>query len=240
MNEQEARDRLRAHVRARHESVAAYVERMGPRGERLANISVIATGLAAVFTAGPALGGARFSDAVQRAFALQTDDGVYQVLCLVALLGAVVAAITVNLVKRQQTGTRVGIAQSVAGELEILDTALEFNTVSIGDAVKQYQHCLQKISFVPEPEDVATHGPLPPAPSPRPAPPPRTPMVPGSPTPPPRYPPRPAAPSPRPARRPAGDAPRASSGDDAPAPSETVVMNRASESRPSPDDTPGA
>jgi hypothetical protein len=152
---------LLGHVVARRASVTAFIRETRPRLNRLANISIVASAVAAVFTAGPALGGEGFTAGVQSALALRSDSVVWRVLCLVALAVSVTAAITANMVKRNDTAARIGVAEACAAELENLQTALELGQIPVAEATKLYAQCVQKIAFVPESEaTVASYADL--------------------------------------------------------------------------------
>ena len=146
----ERRDLLLMRIQARRESIAQFVADLRPRGNRLANLSIIASALGAVLTAGPALGGPEFADGVQAGLSLPRSSLVWQVLCLAALVVSVVSAIAANLVKRQDAVARISAAEACGAELEGLQTALEFDQVTLPVAVKLYQDAIAKIPFVPE------------------------------------------------------------------------------------------
>ena len=55
-------------IEARRAAVQAFLREHRPRTRRLATITVVLSSLAAVFTAGPALGGEPFAESVQNAF----------------------------------------------------------------------------------------------------------------------------------------------------------------------------
>ncbi len=144
------RDLLLTKIQARRESIAAFVADLRPRGNRLANLGIVASAVGAVLIAGPALGGPDFASGVQAGLSLPRSSLVWQVLCIAALVASVVAAIAANLVKRQDAVARISAAEACGAELEGLQTALEFDQVTLPVAVKLYQDALEKIPFVPE------------------------------------------------------------------------------------------
>jgi len=146
----ERRDLLLSRIQARRESIAQFVADLRPRSNRLANLSIVASALAAALTAGPALGGPKFAESVQAGLSLSTDSAVWQVLCLAALVVSVIAAVAANLVKRQDAVARISAAEGCGAELEGLQTALEFDQVTLSVAVGLYQDAIAKIPFVPE------------------------------------------------------------------------------------------
>ncbi|HLM06353.1 MAG TPA: hypothetical protein VK402_14340 [Blastococcus sp.] len=95
--------------------------------------------LAALFTAGPAFGGETFSESVQNALGLETDTAVWRLLCLLALLVSVGAAVLTNLGKSQDDVGRLASAEAANTELEGLSSLLQFGHLTVEDAVKLYQ-----------------------------------------------------------------------------------------------------
>ena len=60
------RDLLLSRIEACRESIAQFVADLRPRSNRPANLSIVASALGAVLTAGPALGGPKFAESVRR------------------------------------------------------------------------------------------------------------------------------------------------------------------------------
>jgi hypothetical protein len=106
--------------------------------------------MAAVFTAGPAIGGQTFAQAVRRGLSLSDGAVVWRTLCLCALIVSLVAAISANLNKSQDLASRVSAAEACNTELEGLVTFLEFRHLSVQDAVELYHQYVAKIPFVEE------------------------------------------------------------------------------------------
>ena len=151
MSESDLRRDLIQRIEARRAAVGAYLRQQRPRTRRLANATIVLSSLAAVFTAGPAVGGENFSGGVQRALGLTSDSFVWRALCLAALLVSVGAALLTNVGRSQEAVTRLSTAEAVSAELEGLATLVEFGHLPIEDAVKLYQDYTVKIPFV---EDV--------------------------------------------------------------------------------------
>jgi hypothetical protein len=146
---------LLARIEDRRAAVQAYLRENRPRVRRRANLTIVLSSLAAVFTAGPALGGEQFSTAVQQALSLRTDSLVWRFLCLLALLVSVGAAILTNIAKTQDAGTRLSAAEAAGAELEGLTTLLEFGHLPLDEALKLYQQYAVKVSFVDTPPEPA-------------------------------------------------------------------------------------
>lgn len=137
-------------IEARRASINAFVRRVRPRNVRLTNVSIVSSALAAVFTAGPAVGGVSFTDAVQRGLSLSNGSLVWQTLCLLSMLISLVAVISVQLSKSQETAARLSAADACNAELEGLQTLLQYAQLPVGDAAELYQKYVTKIPFVEE------------------------------------------------------------------------------------------
>ena len=86
-------------IEARRASIQAYLREHRPRTRRRATITIVLSSLAALFTAGPALGGEPFAQSVQNSLGLASDSYVWRTLCLLTLLVSIASAILVNLGK---------------------------------------------------------------------------------------------------------------------------------------------
>src|SRR5688572_7639102 len=163
-DDNDLRQDLLRRIEARRASVQAYLRTHRPRTRRRANITIVLSSLAAVFTAGPAIGGETFAESVNNTLNLSSDSVVWRVLCLFALLVSVSAAVLTNISKSQDDVGQLSTAEAANAELEGLSTLLEFGHLSVQDAVKLYQQYSVKIPFVDEmPGAVgAGHGPPPP------------------------------------------------------------------------------
>ncbi|MDQ4103161.1 MAG: hypothetical protein M3186_05445 [Actinomycetota bacterium] len=137
-------------IEARRASINAFVRRVRPRSVRLANISIISSAVAAIFTAGPAFGGVPFTEAVQRGLSLSSSSIVWRALCLAATLVSLVAAISVHLNRSQEMTAQLSAAEACNTELEGLQALLEFAQLPVHDAVELYQKYITKIPFIEE------------------------------------------------------------------------------------------
>ena len=146
----EAHDRreLLERIQARRASIRTYVGDLGTRGARLTNLSIICSAVVTALTAGPALGGTRFSDATATLFSLPSDALVWRGLCFLAMILSIAAAISTNMYKSQDVAARLAAAEACNAGLEGLETLVQFGQVSVADAVKQYQQYLARIPFV--------------------------------------------------------------------------------------------
>ena len=144
----DGRQDLLARIAAKRASVQAHLRENRPKARRRANITLVLTSLGAVFTAGPAVGGERFSGGVASALNLSSDSVVWRVLCLGAVLVSVGAAVLTNFGKSQDATGQLSVAEAVDGELEGLSLLLEFGHLPVEDAVKLYQQYTAKTGFI--------------------------------------------------------------------------------------------
>jgi hypothetical protein len=146
------RRELLARIGTRRAAVQAFLRLNRPRIRRRANLTIVFSALAAVFTAGPAVGGESFSHSVQQGLGLGSDSTVWRVLCLAALVVSIAAAVLTNIGKSEDAVGRLSTAEAANAELEGLTTMLEFGQLPVEEAVKLYQQYAVKIPFI---EDVA-------------------------------------------------------------------------------------
>jgi hypothetical protein len=149
-------------IDARRASVQAFLRENRPRTRRLATITVVLSSMAAVFTAGPALGGEPFAQSVQNALGLVSDSYVWRTLCLLAMVVSVGAAVLTNIGKSNNDMAKLSSAEAANTELEGLSSLLHFGHLSVEDGVKLYQQYSAKIPFV---DDQPGATPPPPQPS---------------------------------------------------------------------------
>jgi cytochrome bd-type quinol oxidase subunit 2 len=152
------RQDLLLRINARRAGVEAFLRERRPRINRRVTMTLVLSSLSAVFTAGPALGGVSFAEAVSRTFGLSDSSVVWRVLCLLSLLVSVGAAVLTTIEKSQGTGAQLSAVEAADAELEGLATLLEFGTLSVEDGVKLYQQYVTKIPFVDDAPAVARPG----------------------------------------------------------------------------------
>jgi hypothetical protein len=149
MSDQPIAQQLLRRIRNRRRTIDAYLRSARPRAARLTYVAVISSALAAALTAGPALGGPKFTSQV--AGTLQLEGGapaVWRPLCLMAMIVSVIAAISANLSKSKNAEARIVSAEACHAELEGLETLVEFEQVPLDDAVKLYQQYISRVPFV--------------------------------------------------------------------------------------------
>ena len=137
-------------IEARRASVQAFLRANRPRIRRRTTLVIVLSGLAALFTAGPAFGGETFATSVQNALGLASDSTVWRTLCLLAVIVSVGSAILTNLTKSQDDAGRLTAAEAANAEFEGLTSLVQFGQLTVPDAVKLYQQYSVKIPFVDE------------------------------------------------------------------------------------------
>jgi hypothetical protein len=145
-----ARGELLERIRARRASINVYVRDLEPRGPRLTNLSIICSAVVTALTAGPALGGAQFTEWSARLFQITDDSLVWRLLCFAAMVLSLVAAIATNLYKSHDIATRLAKAEACSAAMEGLEALVEFGRLPLAQAVQQYQHCVAEVPFIHE------------------------------------------------------------------------------------------
>ncbi len=151
---------LLARIEWRRAAVQAFLRANRPRIRRRANVTIVLSSLAAVFTAGPALGGEPFAEAIQDGFGLRSDSIVWQVLCLAALLVSISAAVMTHIAKSQDADARLSTFEAVNAELVPLwepgQTAYVCGSESFAEAASQK---VVTLGFPPDAVRVERFGP---------------------------------------------------------------------------------
>lgn len=152
------RQDLLERIATRRAGIDTYLRERRPRVRRWATVTLVLTSLSAVFTAGPALGGVPFAEAVQRALGLDDGSAVWRSLCFLALLVSVGATVLTNINRSHDSVAELSTVEAARVELEGLATLLEFGTLSVEDGVKLYQQYVTKIPFVDDARAAARPG----------------------------------------------------------------------------------
>jgi hypothetical protein len=157
----EARQELLERIRARRAGISRYVHDQNARGARLTNVSIVCSAVVTVLTAGPALGGTRFTDATSNVLNVPDNSLVWRGLCLLAMVLSIVVAVATNMYKSHDVAARLAKAEATNVALEGLETLVEFGQVSTADAVKQYQQFIAEIPFITEEVSSASNATAP-------------------------------------------------------------------------------
>jgi hypothetical protein len=145
-------------IDVRRASIERYLQKARPRGRRLVTVAVVSSAVAAVLTAGPALGGQTFTSTVADGLALPSPALVWRALCFVALAASLVAAVATSLARAHDPERKIAAAEGANAELEGLRTMVEFGQVAVIDAAEQYQQAVAKIPWVDEHHEVDAPG----------------------------------------------------------------------------------
>jgi len=159
MSDQVDAAQLVRRIKARRRMVDDYLRAARPRADRLTWVCIVSSALAAALTAGPAIGGARFTGEVVDV--LDVSGGapaVWRPLCLLAMVVSIIAAISANLAKARNAESRIVSAEACNAELEGLLTLVEFHQLPLDEAVKLYQQYVTRIPFVPDAQRTARRG----------------------------------------------------------------------------------
>lgn len=144
------RQQLSELIEQRRSSIKSFLRRARPRRNRLTNMSVVGSSVAAALTVGPAVGGTKFTEGVQALLSLQDDSYVWRVLCLAAVLFSLTAAMATSLANSHEVAARVSAAEACSAELAGLEAALSFGHIRLEDAVQLFQQYVAKVPFVDE------------------------------------------------------------------------------------------
>ena len=123
-------------------------ERLRRRDNTLTLLSVIASALAAVLTGAPALGGPELTRALGAA---GPDTPSWRILCGIASICSLLAAIAANLHRQQEIATRLARCQAGAARLEALELQLAFQRAPLADATAEYGRIIAELPPLPQP-----------------------------------------------------------------------------------------
>ncbi|MGN7251989.1 MULTISPECIES: hypothetical protein [unclassified Arthrobacter] len=146
----DTRQRLSDRIDQKQQAIRSYLGRERPRRNRLSNISIVGSALAATLTAGPAVGGTGFTEAIRGIFSLGDDSIVWRFLCLAAVILSVAAALATNFANSRALGEKVSAAESANAQLDGLQLSLNFGNLAVADALKLYQQAVAPVAFVDE------------------------------------------------------------------------------------------
>ena len=129
--------------------VKAYLRLAGSRRRLLMNTTILAGTLAAALTAAPALGGKSFADWLTSVLSLSSPA--WQLLCGVASLCAVAAAVATQLLKSHNVEERITCAQGARVKIEMLEVGIKSGLITPTDAAGDYIKCIGDIAFIQGP-----------------------------------------------------------------------------------------
>jgi len=109
-------------------------------------LAVLAGALATLFAGAPAVGGKALSDSLGATFGLSSP--VWQLLCTVAALCSLAAAVSTQLLKSQNIEEHVSKAEGVRARLEILEVGRITGTLTPEQVAAEYTACVALVSFI--------------------------------------------------------------------------------------------
>jgi hypothetical protein len=139
-------DALLGKVRDKRRRIAVFTDRVGPRGAYLTNIGIVASAVATLLTAGPAIGGLRLTQALGSA---GDNSPSWRILCAIAALCSLASTIATNLFRSHDIASRLARAQACDAKLESLELLVELKQLTLKEATARYDKCLPEISFLP-------------------------------------------------------------------------------------------
>jgi hypothetical protein len=146
-----ATDRSRASVgdlsvliSSTRDGVSAYLTHARARQRRLLNVAIVAGALGTALVAPLAIGGKDLSDLLSAGLGFP----VWQLVCGVAAVCFLVAAVATQMLKSQNQEERVGRAESVRARLGILDMGRITGSLTPAQVSNEYAACLDLISFI--------------------------------------------------------------------------------------------
>jgi hypothetical protein len=144
------RGELIGRIKEKKAQVSAFARNLNASSDRQTNTSIICGAVAAVLTAGPALGGTGFTEGLGRALALPSDSIVWRTLCFAATILSLVATISTNMWKSRDNAGRLSKAEACGAELEGLEAMIEFGQLPVNEGVKLYQQYIAQVPFLTE------------------------------------------------------------------------------------------
>ena len=143
----DSKDALLKRIGDKRAEIAAYLAKSQPRNRRLVNTAIVCSAVAAAMTAGPAFGGKTLTAWLTET--LRLESPVWQLLCLVATLCSIAAAIATNMSKSHDIASKILRAQTGDARLEGLETLLELDQIDVAKASSLYvEKYLPEIVFV--------------------------------------------------------------------------------------------
>lgn len=144
--ESQNKETLIQKIKTKRAEIKAFISKVQPRYQRLVNTGIICSAIAAAAAVGPALGGKEFSDWLTNS--LGSELPIWQVLCLLAALCSITAAISTNMSKSHETNSQILKAQVGDAKLEGLETLLELEQIDLDQGSKMYVQYLNELSFL--------------------------------------------------------------------------------------------
>ena len=139
-------DEILARIRAKRAQVDGFLTAAVPRKRRLLNTTIVGGSLAAVFTAGPAVGGQPFTAWLTGALGMMSPS--WRLLCGAASVASITATIATQLLKSNNIEQNVGRAQSARAKLEVLETGVLLGQIDPQQAVAEFLKSVEDTAFL--------------------------------------------------------------------------------------------
>jgi hypothetical protein len=140
-------DDLSVWVDRRRTEIGEYLDRMQARQRRALNLAIVAGACASVLTASAAIGGQRLAKWLAVSFDLSSPPP-WQILCVVATLCSLAAAIATQLLKSHNVDERVARAQTARAKLDIIRFGLATGQTTEAHAADEYNASVELSSFI--------------------------------------------------------------------------------------------
>ncbi len=134
-------------VERRRAEIGEYLDRMQKRQRRALNVAIVAGACASVLTASAAIGGQRLANWLTLTFGLPWPA--WQMVCLLATVCSLAAAIATQLLKSHNVDERIARAQTAGAKLDIIRFGLATGHTTEADAAAEYSDSIELSPFVP-------------------------------------------------------------------------------------------
>ena len=136
-------------IRRKRTQIEAFLAVARPRKRRLLNTTIIGGSLAAVLTAGPAVGGPSLTVALTGALGLNpASSPSWRILCAAASVCSIMATVATQLLKSHNIEEHVIRAQACRAKLEVIEVGLTVGQLDQRQATTEYLKCVEETSFL--------------------------------------------------------------------------------------------
>jgi hypothetical protein len=140
---------LVSQIRQKRTQIEKFLAVARPRKRRLLNITIVGGSLAAVLTAGPAVGGPSFTAALTGALGLNpAASPSWRILCAAASVCSIMATVATQLLKSHNIEEHVTRAQGCRAKLEVLEVGLTIGQLDARQATTEYLKCVEDAAFL--------------------------------------------------------------------------------------------
>jgi hypothetical protein len=133
-------------VKAKQAEVERYLRAVGARRSRMVTLTIVAAAISTLLTGPIALGGQPLANWLAATFELTSS--VWRILCALAALCSLTAAVATQLVTSKNYEERIVRAQEVNATLEMLEVAITLNHLNQHEAASQYLKIIENSSFI--------------------------------------------------------------------------------------------